>query len=628
MVEMRRTIMAALVVGLFVLAAAPVADASSTYASTVLSTPGLVSFWRMDEQGAQTDAEGMTVADATGANPGTYHLGVNLGVQGALEGDPATAAHFGTPDGYADVPYASNLNTSSFTVEGWVNPDQAAAYMTAIGNGAQLSDDDGWDIQTFSDYSKFGLDLWIGNGTSTTMLKGLDFTPGTWIYFAATCDGTTARWYENGQLIRSAATAYAPNTSGPTVIGLNPVNSVTGQLFGSLDDLAEYDTALSANTIAEHYELGINDGTPPQTLLTAAPSGVTNQTSATVGFTSASVDPTYQCQLDGGGWQACSSPYQVSGLGNGQHSLSVRATNRAGQVDPDPPTAIWTVDTTLPVTAIASGPPANTNSTSATFSFGAAAGSTFTCQLDDGPGVPCASPYTISGLADGPHTLYVVGTDALGNEQAAASTYSWTVDTAAPTSFIFQGPTAEQPGIAFVFGANQASVSFRCEVDARPWVQCSSPFSQVPTNPGTHTFRVQATDSVGNVEPTGEVYSWTVPPYGIKLRATLSHTAAVTIKRGRQPCTGRKHCVTPATATRPTLHWKVSTKGTLTLTVITSHAAVAARATVTTRSLTGDIVLPAALMRKIGRPGRYTVLVQARSRSASSAIVQITLRVE
>lgn len=51
---------------------------------------------------------------------------------------------------------------------------------------------------------------------------------------------------------------------------------------------------------------------------------------------------------------------------------------------------------------------------------------TFTCALDGGPAMPCASPVSYSSLAPGPHSFEVWPTDAFGNH-GAAGTWSWTV---------------------------------------------------------------------------------------------------------------------------------------------------------------------------------------------------------
>src|SRR5207253_2889644 len=75
-----------------------------------------------------------------------------------------------------------------------------------------------------------------------------------------------------------------------------------------------------------------------------------------------------------------------------------------------------------------------TNSTSASFTFTSSeTGSTFQCSLDGATFASCTSPKTYSGLAQGSHTFQVKATDASGNVDPTPDSYTWTVDTTAPS---------------------------------------------------------------------------------------------------------------------------------------------------------------------------------------------------
>jgi hypothetical protein len=82
----------------------------------------------------------------------------------------------------------------------------------------------------------------------------------------------------------------------------------------------------------------------PDTTLTG-PSGTIGSRTAT--FTASASEPgaTFACSLDGGAWAACASPGTFEGLAVGDHTLAVRAVDRAGNADPSPASAVWTVDT-------------------------------------------------------------------------------------------------------------------------------------------------------------------------------------------------------------------------------------------------------------------------------------------
>jgi Right handed beta helix region len=92
------------------------------------------------------------------------------------------------------------------------------------------------------------------------------------------------------------------------------------------------------------------DTTPPDTTITAGPSGSTASTDATFSFTSSEGGSTFQCSLDGVAFQPCTSPTTYEGLAAADHQFAVRAIDAAGNVDPTPATRTWTVTPPPPPT--------------------------------------------------------------------------------------------------------------------------------------------------------------------------------------------------------------------------------------------------------------------------------------
>ena len=86
------------------------------------------------------------------------------------------------------------------------------------------------------------------------------------------------------------------------------------------------------------------DLVPPETRITAGPSGTVASGSASFSFTSSEAGSAFQCRLDSGAWAACSSPRSYAGLANGSHSFDVRATDPAANTDATPASRTWTVD--------------------------------------------------------------------------------------------------------------------------------------------------------------------------------------------------------------------------------------------------------------------------------------------
>ena len=87
------------------------------------------------------------------------------------------------------------------------------------------------------------------------------------------------------------------------------------------------------------------DSSPPDTQISAGPEGKTRKKSATFSFsgTDARAVASFQCKLDDGSFETCSSPKSYTGLKKGTHTFSVRAVDAAGNVDPTPATRTWKV---------------------------------------------------------------------------------------------------------------------------------------------------------------------------------------------------------------------------------------------------------------------------------------------
>ena len=101
-----------------------------------------------------------------------------------------------------------------------------------------------------------------------------------------------------------------------------------------------------------HYGDGSTGGvdtTAPDTIMgSTKPANPTNITSASFSFSSSESNSTFQCKLDNGTYESCSSTKQYTGLAQGSHTFSVKAIDQAGNEDETPASYTWTVDTTPP----------------------------------------------------------------------------------------------------------------------------------------------------------------------------------------------------------------------------------------------------------------------------------------
>jgi parallel beta-helix repeat protein len=262
--------------------------------------------------------------------------------------------------------------------------------------------------------------------------------------------------------------------------------------------------------------------TPPETTLGTTPDASTTDTTATFTFAADVPGSTFECAIDEAAFAPCASPVELTGLGLGEHTFEVRATDPEGEADPTPASFEWDVvappsDTTPPATALVLTPPATTADTTATFTFNAnEAGSVFECGIDGAPAVACTSPLTLESLAPGDHTVTVTAIDPAGNADPTPASHAWTVeapaDTTAPATSLGATPpaTTAETAASFTFSADESGSTFECSLDGAPFAECTSPIELTGLAPGDHTFRVRATDAAGNTDDSPAAHAWTV----------------------------------------------------------------------------------------------------------------------
>lgn len=85
------------------------------------------------------------------------------------------------------------------------------------------------------------------------------------------------------------------------------------------------------------------DTTPPMTSIDAGPDVRTVLTDATFIFSSDEAGSSFECALDNEPFAPCTSPKQYTGLSVDTHEFFVRATDAAGNTDPSPALAAWSI---------------------------------------------------------------------------------------------------------------------------------------------------------------------------------------------------------------------------------------------------------------------------------------------
>ena len=146
------------------------------------------------------------------------------------------------------------------------------------------------------------------------------------------------------------------------------------------------------------------DTAAPETTIDSAsgPSGTVNLTSASFGFSSSEAGSAFECRIDGGAWDACTSPKGYTDLPDGPHTFEVRATDPAGNTDPSPASHTWTIDTTTPAVSNAIPEPgaaqvARSTNVTATFSEDVDGVTATTFMLAKGTKEPTSESMIASG---------------------------------------------------------------------------------------------------------------------------------------------------------------------------------------------------------------------------------------
>ena len=220
-----------------------------TYAAAV-SADNPISHWRLGE------TSGTAAADVKARNAGIYRQGILLNQASLLSKDTANRAV--TADGtndWIEVADSATLDfTTAFSVEAWIKPTT----IPAAGSWASVvTKAESYSIQFNGPRLEFTL---MRDGVRYRLQAASGaIVAGRTYHVVATYDGVNQRLYLNGALAASRA------QTGPATVGTWPLAigswSGFGEFFrGTIDDVAVYNTTLSAARVTAHFDAG---GTPP-----------------------------------------------------------------------------------------------------------------------------------------------------------------------------------------------------------------------------------------------------------------------------------------------------------------------------------------------------------------------------
>src|SRR5215207_11310 len=185
------------------------------------------------------------------------------------------------------------------------------------------------------------------------------------------------------------------------------------------------DAALNEDPSPDSQSFTVDTAAPDTTIL-SGPSGPTSDATPTFSFDSSEPGSTFQCSIDGAGFAACGSPFTTAALGDGAHSIAVKAIDSASNEDASPATRSFSIDATAPDTSVSGKAKVKTRKKKVRISWILGTtdpGATIECSLDGGGFVPCVSPFTAK-LRRGAHTLVARARDALGNVDASPASFT------------------------------------------------------------------------------------------------------------------------------------------------------------------------------------------------------------
>src|SRR5919108_386620 len=325
------------------------------------------------------------------------------------------------------------------------------------------------------------------------------------------------------------------------------VGIVINRALGQIDDDRETSVEKTPNTtintaIDGDNNVIVNNGSTASNSMKFSFSGTDNEGRSINSF---------ECSVDGKPFVTCVSTNTVNVI-DGTHTFNVRSVDIDGNKDLTPASYTWTANTETSNTQIDSASDgndmivtnnSNTRSASMTFAFSGtdnvgAKIYRFECSLDGIHFVTCVSTNTVN-VVDGTHTFSVRSEDNAGNKDLTPASFTWTVDTTAPTTSIVSAMDGNNNTISNNGNSKSTSIKFdfsgadtggigvdhmQCNIDNSRYVACTSPFEfKNLIKDGSHTFSIRALDLVGNVDSSPASLIWTVDT----VAPTTTITAAV-----------------------------------------------------------------------------------------------------
>lgn len=306
----------------------------NNYAAAVVAD-NPVGLWRLGEQFGPVayDNWGSFNGHDNGSSP------VLFGTAGALLNDANTAATFDGTASRLEVPYAAALNPPVYSVEAWAKVKGGAGTYRAV---VSARDEQAGVYQKgFIIYATSAniWSFWTSPGAGWEALNGPPVVLDEWTHLVAVYDGQSKHFYVNGTLVASQATISVPNDLRPIRFGegRNEFDPGDYRFNGDIDEVAIYNTVLSADRVAYHYNLGKYSTTTSPFFVTKPVSlnAVAGQNVTLISLAGGSPALSYQWTKDGVAIPGATAPnlaltgasYSDSGIYSVTAANSIGSTN-------------------------------------------------------------------------------------------------------------------------------------------------------------------------------------------------------------------------------------------------------------------------------------------------------------
>ncbi len=368
------------------------------------------------------------------------------------------------------IPSGSVIASKSISIQYSVNEAGSSLYCS-MDSGTQTACPNGYQASNLADgthtFQVYAVD---GAGNRQTPSSFYSFTVDTRAPIA-TLSSTPAKNTNSTQaqftFTADEPSVFACTLDGSTVNGCLSPMSYSGLAAGShtfsvlaKDTLGNVGTPIS-------YSWTI-DLTPP-TITIQSVTYPSNPAMMTFNLSSSKSGSTFLCALDNQPLGSCPSSMTYPQLADGPHTFQAQAVDAVGNMSAAssvPFTIALPIVTTI---SSISPPEAVTKQTTISFQLSAnLAGVTYLCSLDSATPSACSSAPSYTLLASGVHTFVAQAVTSYGRVDTAGASYTWTVDTVAPTiptssatptktSFTIQWTTNEPATTVLKWGVGTAT---------------------------------------------------------------------------------------------------------------------------------------------------------------------------